>query len=65
MLCGMTQETHPLRNYEDTTGLPICVVCGQAIHPQDSTGRPDGCIVHARCMPEALAEPVPCDPKQQ
>ena len=55
------QEPH---NYLDADGLRICMVCGRSIRPAEFATFVDDCLVHGRCMREALAVPEPCKPQR-
>jgi hypothetical protein len=52
------------RNYLDADGLPICLQCGHGMRPAEHAVRVDDCLVHGRCLREALAIPDPCTAKR-
>ena len=52
------------RNYLDADGLPICMVCGHNIRPAEFAARVEDCLIHGRCLREALVVPEPCEPQR-
>jgi hypothetical protein len=65
MLC----RRRMLTNYLDPEGRPICLTCGKAIKPLDSTARVDDCMTHLACFRSAReranAGLDPCAPVPQ